>query len=144
MFKEVFMFNKKENKNKWFDIAIKLRKKGKLEEPYYSLLDYYINMTVDAPVKKYRDNSCLVHFIYFSNLKDNNQLEEFSKNMNEILPQDLKNNFNKALDKFNKITDYDAEENYDLFDEEDDFVDKKSEDIKNILENYIRLLEYKF
>jgi len=140
------MFNKKQNKDEWFDIAIKLRKKGKLEEPYNSLLDYYINMTVDAPVKKYRDNSCLFHFIYFKNLKENDQLEVFSRNMNRILPQDLKDNFNKAFDKFNKIIDYDAEENYDMFDEEDGFVDDKSEVIKNILENHIKLLllEHKF
>lgn len=137
------MFNKKTNKDKWFDIAIKLRKKGKLEELYNSLLDYYINMTIDVPVKKYRDNACLSHFLYFCNLKENVQLEDLSKNMNKILPQDLKDNFNKALNKFYKITDYDAEENYDMFDEADFFVNDKSEKIKDILENYIRLLEYK-
>jgi len=137
------MFNK-ENKDKWFNIAIKLRRKGKLQEPYNSLLDYYIYMTVDAPIRKYRDRCCLRHFIYFYKLKENHKLEDFSINMNIILPQDLKDNFNKALEKFNQISDYDAFENYDLFDEEDDFVDDKSEDIKNILENHIRLLKYKF
>lgn len=137
------MFNK-ENRDKWFKIAIKLRRRGKLQEPYNSLLDYYIYMTVDAPIRKYRDRCCLRHFIYFYKLKENHKLEDFSINMNIILPQDLKDNFNKALEKFNQISDYDAFENYDLFDEEDDFADDKSEDIKNILENHIRLLKYKF
>lgn len=137
------MFSKKENKYKWFYTAVKLRRKGKLEEPYNSLLDYYINMTVDAPRERYM-GTYLCHLTYFFRWKEDGKLEEFSMNMNRILPQELKDNFNRALDKFNKITDYDAEENYDMFDEEDSFVDDKSEYIKNILENYIRLLENKF
>lgn len=128
------MFNKKENK--WYKVALKLYRKGKLEEPYNSLFDYYINL--DTP---YRKGTYLNHLSYFYHYKEEGQLESLSSNLNRILPENLKDNFNTALEKFKKITDYDAEENFDMFDEEDFFVGDNTEILREILENYIKLLE---
>lgn len=130
------MFNKKENK--WYKVAYKLYRKGKLNEPYNSLFDYYINLTLDSP---YRKGSYFNHLSYFFHYNQEGQLETLSANLNSILPENLKDNFNKALEKFKKITDYDAEENLDMFDEEDDYVDDNSELLRKILKNHIELLE---
>ncbi len=128
------MFSRKTDK--WYKIALKLYKRGKLEEPYNSLFDYYINMTVDYPSKE----QCLNHYIYFSHYKQEGLLKNLCANLTRILPVNLKDNFEIALEKFEKITDYDAEENYDLFEKEDDYVDDNAEVLKNILENYINSL----
>ena len=136
------MFNRRSKEDQWFKVAIKLNKKGKLDEPYRSLLDYYLMMTIDAPIKKYRERACINHFIYFSHWQEQGQLAELAQNLNSILPLDLRNNFNQALNKFKQITDPDADENYDMFVVEDDFVDDNAETIKDILVNQIRLLGY--
>ena len=141
------MFNRRSKEDQWFKVAIKLNKKGKLDEPYRSLFDYFIMMTIDAPIKKYREKACLDHFFYFSRWQEKGQLAELVQNLNSILPSALRDNFNRALTKFNNLTDpndYYKEENHDLFLAEDDFVadDDNAEIIKNILANQVRLLGY--
>lgn len=134
------MFNRRSKEDQWFTVAIKLNKKGKLDEPYRSLFDYYMMMTIDAPLKKYREKAYLNHFVYFSIRQEQGQLAELSRNLNFILPSALRDNFNQALNKFNKITDPDADENYDLFATEDDFVDDNAAAIKDILVDHIKAL----
>lgn len=134
------MFNHQANDKQWFKVAIKLRKKGKLAEPYHSLLDYYLNLTVDAPIRRYSDQGCGSHFLYFCAWQAKGQLAELSRNLSSILPQKLRDNFWQALNKFQQITDPDADENYDLFATEDAFVDEQAVLIKDLLANYIRQL----
>lgn len=137
------MFNRRENPDRWFAVAIKLDKKGKLAEPYRSLFNYYCQMTIDAPIKKYREKAYLNHFVYFAIWQEMGQLAELAQNLNSILPLNLRNNFNEALNKFNKITDHNAEVNYDLFATEDDFVDDHATAIKDLLVDHIKRLSEK-
>ena len=113
---------------------MKLHRKERLDEPYNSLFYYYINMTYDTP---FRGAAFLNHFSYLFHYKLEESLDDLTKNLNNVLPERFKINFNSALEKFNKITDYDAIENVDLFEAEDDFVEENSEELKCILENYI-------
>ena len=129
------LFNRK--KNNWYYVAMKLHRKERLVEPYNSLFYYYINMTRDTP---FRGVAYLNHFSYLFHFKLDDSLDCVIKNLNSILPDNFKKNFNNALEKFNKITDYDAIENCDLFETEDDFVEENSEVLKEILENYINSL----
>ena len=124
--------------DKWYETARKLYRKDKLEEPYNSLFDYYRNMTMDTP---YRDCAYLNHFSYFFHYKEEGQLQNLSTNLNRILPEELRDNFNNALEKFSRIVDYDAEENGDLFEDENLFVEDNSEVLKAILEKYINSIE---
>lgn len=124
---------------KWDKVALKLYRKGKLEEPYKSLFDYYMNMTLDTAFWK---SAYLNHLTYFFHLKEEGQLENISANLNRILPENLRDNFNIALEKFKEITDYDNAD-YDMFAEEDDFVDENAEILRNILKRHIDLLDIK-
>lgn len=129
------LFNRK--KNKWYYVAMKLHRKERLAEPYNSLFYYYINMTRDTP---FRGVAYLNHFSYLFHFKLEDSLDDLTANLNGILPEKFKDNFAGALEKFKKITDYDAIENCDLFEVEDEFVEENSEVLKDILENYINSL----
>ena len=129
------MFNRK--KNKWFYVAMKLHRKERLAEPYDSLFDYYINMTRDTPFK---GAAYLNHFSYLFHYMLEDSLDDLVQNLNGILPEKFKNNFNSVLEKFNSITDYDSFENCDLFEAEDDYVEENSQVLKDMLENYINSL----
>ncbi len=134
------MFN--ENK-KWFKTILKLYKKGKLEQPYYSLFNYYKDITCEKENLLWKKAS-LSHFIFLSNKVFNDELEETSFNLCQILPPALKENFESALEKFKTITDLDdVHNNFVMFNEEDDFVDEYSEDLRKILINYVRDLKFK-
>ncbi|MDE7454292.1 MAG: hypothetical protein K2M64_00485 [Clostridia bacterium] len=129
------MFNRK--KNNWYQVAMKLHRKERLEEPYDSLFYYYINLTYDTP---FRSVAYLSHFSYLFHFKLEDSLDSLAENLNSILPENFKRNFNSALGKFNKITDYDFFDNDELFEAEDDFVEENSQVLKDILENYIDTL----
>lgn len=79
-------------------------------------------------------------FSYLFHYKLEGALDDLVKNLNGILPESFKSNFNNALYKFNKITDYDSSENCDLFESEDDFAEENSEALRDILEKYINSL----
>jgi len=129
------MFNRR--KNKWYCVAMKLHREESLEEPYNSLFDYYINLTRDTP---FRSVAYLSHFSYLFHYKIEGSLDALRENLNRILPKNFKDTFNSALEKFNKITDYDFFDNNELFEAEDNFVEENSQMLKDILENYIDTL----
>ncbi|MDE6583583.1 MAG: hypothetical protein K2K31_02940, partial [Clostridia bacterium] len=52
-----------ENK-KWFNTILKLYNKGKLEEPYFSLFDYYKDVGYDKENLLLKEAS-LSHYLYF-------------------------------------------------------------------------------
>lgn len=67
------MLNKEK---KWDKVALKLYRKGKLEEPYKSLFDYYINMTLDTAFWK---RAYFNHLTYFFILKKKVNLKTFQQ-----------------------------------------------------------------
>ncbi|MDE6583582.1 MAG: hypothetical protein K2K31_02935 [Clostridia bacterium] len=134
------MFN--ENK-KWFKTILKLNRKGKLEEPYRSLFCYYRDITCEKENLLWKHAS-LSHFLFFQNCEFNENLDEISFQLSQILPPALKDNFENALEKYKKITDFDdVDANFDMFEGEDDFADDNAEDMRKILIDYVDDLKYK-
>ncbi len=125
------MFGKKNKPNAWYKTAEKLRRKRKLPDNYVSLLDYYSAITIGIGVLN-------GHNDFFSMAKFDEQLDDSAKNVRSLLPADLINNFNAALDKFVSLGD---DPEYDdiisAFDEYDDYAAEHNGEIAAIIENYI-------
>ena len=125
------MFNKDFT---WFKTAKKLYRKKKLEQPYASLFNYYIQMTLNSPLWK---KAPLCHYVFFETCEKDHSFDETVKNLNDILPLALQENFNLALEKFNNLKLSNDDDYIDLFETEDDFVDDNADVIENMLINYI-------
>lgn len=127
---------------KWFKTIYKLYKKGKLEQPFYSLFDYYKDITCEKENLLWKKAS-ISHYIYFKQKCYTKNLDELTNQLNQILLPALKDNFESALEKYKKAKDYfDAYNNLGMF-QEDDFVDENSEDLRKVLIDYVRNLKLK-
>lgn len=106
----------------------------KLSAPYCNLFYYYINTCYIVPKHGINEG----HFEIFSRAKWDENTNELTKDLKSVLPQVLFENYGVALEKFNSLgEDPEYEEIEDLFDEQDFYAEEHSQEIENILRNYI-------
>ena len=65
----------------WFKTAKKLYRKKKLEQPYASLFNYYIQMTLNSPLWK---KAPLCHYVFFETCEKIWNSKHLSTNVNNF------------------------------------------------------------
>jgi hypothetical protein len=126
------MFGKKKEKT-WYDIAKKLQRKKKLEEPYASLFDYIKELTAEVP----KTDFTLSHFLYFKHHDVIGDLDEVCENLSRILPPEFNENLDNAMLKYPLVRYRDNGDEIDEFEEEDGFAEEHSAELAAIMEKHI-------
>lgn len=124
-----------DDKNEWLLKAYKLKNQKKLDACCESLLYYYENVSYIHPLTK-KINS-LGHAGIFSDVYNGGYLYDFISNLKKVLPKNFYDNFMNAYNKWISISEYaETEEIVDALEEYDDYADETNE-IAEILKNYI-------
>ncbi len=127
------MFGKKNKKDNWFKTAKIARRKGRLPEPYYTLLQYYSCIAFDNWEGDHGG-----HFDYFCVSAYGGHTSESIAALRSILPKDLLENFEGALVAYDALgEDPEYEDVEKALDEFDDYADEHSDEIADILRNYV-------
>ena len=130
------MFGKKSKEDKWIKTAHSLYRKKKLPAPYKNLYYYYQNMSWKV------SNHLNGHYDVFLWAKEDGFLDDLTKDLQWVLPQNLFENYSTALNNFLALgEDPEYEEIEKAYDECDTYVYEHLEEMENILRNYIERIK---
>lgn len=131
------MFGKKKLKE-WYDVARKLHRKNKLEEPYLSLFEYMQELVFISP--SFKNLSCS-HYLYLCNQDIKGNLNNAHLMLSKILPLDLYQNFVSAVEKYPLLKYRHNGDEIDEFEDEDEYVYDHSDELIAIMKDYIDKIE---
>lgn len=127
------IFKKKITEKNWLRQTYLRNIKNKLTSPYANLFYYYLGITYNT---KYGYNNG--HFDLLHWAKNDNFLNDLTKDLRSVLPQHLYENYSTALEKFSALKEEpEYEEIEKTFAEYDAYAYNNAKEIENILKNYM-------
>lgn len=120
-------------KTKWYRKAFTAYRKKKLDEPYRSLLRYYMAVGFGTPIARFDG-----HYDYFISLQMDDEIVSANRNLREVLPEHLYENYRSALEAFESLGE---EPEYEVvmaaFEKQDDYVFEHYKEIEKLLIDYV-------
>lgn len=120
-------------KPKWYRTAYKLYRKHQLEEPYRTLLRYYMFVGYGTPIAHNEG-----HYEYFNLEKFDGDIDTATENLRSVLPDRLFKNYLSALEAYKQLgDDPEYERLIAALEQQDIYVTEHCEEITELLINRI-------
>ena len=124
-------------KTKWYRTAFKAYRRKKIEEPYRTLLKYYMAVGYGTPIARFDG-----HRDFFALEEWDGSIKATTEDLRAILPKHLFENYLSALDAYNSLgEDHEYEVMMAAFEKQDFYVYEHGEEIEEILIDYVNVMK---